>query len=881
MGTPVCWVRQSDAKEGTTVYASGVVKRLLLGCACLLALVLIAGAPAAWAADDSNASMTQYNDDNYSEGFSSFYPHNCWRSFDMTFYKGSVWEAFCKKDHTGYPDEEISVYLAKNDAAATPASKPTHYHVVEPDQTWANTDRRPNIARFAVFKDKLFLFIGKTYDGDTGMILWEKPLDEQYLDGTRWNPPGTQIWEDRPNDPDNPRIIKGLVVKVMNDKIYILVQQSGSKDLYLITSDDAVTYSTPQKIYTFSGNDCLLNGDVIARGSDGEPLLAFVTKDDANGGDHSVGTIKLWTFDPKATTNAVSAVAATLPGHGTEPAGAYRDATLVAGDVAGCTPYGTTNLQLWGIGWGSGNVYHMQYVFNPDGKSGSFNPVGIVDAGSASSNVEQGDRGYLASCIAPEQVADKTPEGVDVQSLQQYARVWWWGSTDAGDAHGRSLKYKMDYLKNLGSSVTQTDTSEINDAWILQGVIMGLPPYYPNGTNVGWLNAYNLVSYGITAVKDLDSSLTSERTLSISYKSEGIFGIPSASMGLSYSNTVQQTHEQKETTTISVHDDFGPDYKTQDGVPDGGQAWGIFIVPEVTNDRYEVYAPDKVTDFQIALYSTYVSGQDSSLIAKEFDMTDTDNPHLSAASRAYWSGIKEYPNSMVYWDPGWKDGAKTVAETADYKRVFSTMLNSESSGDGVLLNKTDQTVDSQQCTNKIGVSAGAFGFSTEMSGSLTIASSVSTTIGSEVQVHYACPGWSPFTTEPADYDNYLTSMGMDMYLLEPKTQNAFWVPAGAKTNGNQNYPWCLAWHVSTFHNKGMDVALASVVKDVRRGKLRAPLRASLTAKLSAALADFERRDIKAGGKHLDAARKLIRARAGRGIPRALAVLWLLRLRAIK
>ena len=93
---------------------------------------------------------------------------------------------------------------------------------------------------------------------------------------------------------------------------------------------------------------------------------------------------------------------------------------------------------MWGIGWGSGTVYHMQFAFNADGKSGRLNPMASsAPATAPRRHVEKGDRGYLASCMAPELTSDS--------SLQQYARVWWWGSTDASNAHGRSLKYAMDY----------------------------------------------------------------------------------------------------------------------------------------------------------------------------------------------------------------------------------------------------------------------------------------------------------------------------------------------------------------------------------------------------------------------------------------------------
>lgn len=862
----------------------------------LVVFLLIFGAAAALAADTSNP--TSYNDDNYSEGFSSFYPHNCWRSFDMIFYKGQVWESFCKKEHTGYPDEEISVYVATNEATAAPSSEPTHYHVVEPGQTWADSDsgdlRRPNIARFAVFKDKLFLYIGKTYDYDTGSILWQKqidPLDATYIgpnDDTRWNPPGTAIWSNRPGS-SNPRVIKGLVAKVMNDTLCMFVQYGGTRDLYSITTTDTVNFSTPKKIHTFAGNDCLLNGDVIARGSDGAPLLAFLTKDDA--GDTTTGTIKLWTFDPQATTNAVNYVA-TLPGHDPSP-GAYRDATLLAGDVAGCTPYGNRNLQLWGIGWGSSNVYHMQFAFNPDGKSGVFDPVGIVDHGSASDHVEKGDRGYLASCMAPELTSDS--------SLQQYARVWWWGSTDASNAHGRSLKYAMDYLKRLEPKSVDTAPIEYSPAWVLQGVIYGLPPYYPNGTQVGFLAASYYVAFGLEYSQMVSNSVTSEKTLSVSYENQGILGIPSASMGLGWSNAVQQTSSSTTKVTQGSILKWSPDTKGAPPPADGAQAWGVFFVPTITNDRYHVFGPDKTTDLHVELYYTYISsGVD--LIDKVFDKTDPESADLGQATKDYWTGTTPWPNSMTYWDPWWTSSQTLISPAGSdtYENILPAKFWSASSGSAAInryIATENTTEQSKTSTNKIDVSASAFGFSTSMSGSLSIASSTATTFGQKLDVLYGLPGWNASLIDPNNpplhYSDYLKRMDMYMYLLRAKGEDAFWIPDGAKEYGIQNYPWCITWHVNYWESQGttdqhgmhgpsVATMVGNTQTDVARTvALPAGLRASLTAKMKAIRTAYDRGNKVAAANIVGALINEIEAQSGKAIPTTSAEYWLHLLELVK
>ena len=64
------------------------------------------------------------------------------------------------------------------------------------------------------------------------------------------------------------------------------------------------------------------------------------------------------------------------------------------------------------------------------------------------------------------------------------------------------------------------------------------------------------------------------------------------------------------------------------------------------------------------------------------------------------------------------------------------------------------------------------------------------------------PGFEEMDPPPSDYDLYLTYMNMNMYLLNAKTPNAFWIPDGAKTADRQHYPWCLTWDVISYKNMG-------------------------------------------------------------------------------
>jgi len=619
----------------------------------ILILFFVFGNPL-FAADSSGGSATYDKNNDCSEGFDITCPQEAWRGMDMIYYKENLYNVYFKPDDPA--QGPISLRIYRRPVTEEAEGCPEHIQVPEGDQTYSNTDKRHSAVRFAVFKDTLRLFFAKTYDDNTGYILWVKTSQDG---GLSFPDEGIELWSNRPKDDDNPITIQGLVVKIMNDVMYVLIQAKNTHDVYLITTSDGSTYSSPQKIATLDGNDCLLNGDVFMRESDTQPMLAFVTKDDALGGEDATGVTKLYVFDP--TDNSVSFV--------TKISGLWKDLAVVQGNVYNCTPYSINAFQIWGLKWGHDNLYHMQFIFNEDGKAGTFNPGTTNPTGyECSSHVDNEFRGYLAACSAPEPVQDG-----DEISLQSYDWVWWWGSTSTKNAYGRSLKYKADYMKNLGSAGDQTTgegpdptANYVNDAWLLLGIITGLPPYYPNATTQAFLGNYYKVAYGNEYQVKVSTSVSSEKSVSIGYKQGFLKG--AASMGVSFSSAVEDTTGNVKITTARQTLEFTPALTTP-GIENGAQAWGIFLAPYITSDRYELYAPDQSTDFGLTLYYTYI-GDNSSIVAQVFDMTDPENP----LNDPFFHGFPALPNSRDY--ETWQDSGPTIVSTGtdDYDTLVSKQI---------------------------------------------------------------------------------------------------------------------------------------------------------------------------------------------------------------
>ena len=120
--------------------------------------------------------------------------------------------------------------------------------------------------------------------------------------------------------------------------------------------------------------------------------------------------------------------------------------------------------------------------------------------------------------------------------------------------------------------------------------------------------------------------------------------------------------------------------------------------------------------------------------------------------------------------------------TADYDFLTSTGINTESGISTAWTVKYEKEIeDKNSIKNTIKVNAGAFGFKTEMEGSVKSTSSVSTTIGSSLEVLYELPDPGDPTPRPDDWPLYLSQIGIDAYLLNAKTDNAFFIPDSCRS----------------------------------------------------------------------------------------------------
>jgi len=758
-------------KEGRDMNKSRCFLSVLLLTAVLAVVCIFSGKAPLLAADTSAGFATLYEKDGTSKCFNAAAPHHVWNYLDAVYFKDIIYRGWYTRPDLicGYPKDNCLIRYYSFPATSTPpeSSDITELEVEEYPVSYVEL----TAMRFAVFQEQLFILYAKHYTQSLSYHIFYTHSP----DGETWSPTTGSIVGD--TGAGGSGVVQAMIAKVIGDKLYVLIQLENDRNVYLITYDGQ-TWSGAVKIYTFGTDSCILNGDLFSRSLDGQTLLFIVT----NSGDN---TNRLFVYDP--STNAIFDANKTIPVK-------MKNAVVLQGNVYGSNPYNISSMQIWGIEKDGDNLWHFQYILNPDGHSVNFasNGVKVSDTlpnAKAATYVHNDTWNYMAAYSVPAQVVDNNQN----VSLQLYDWIWWWGSTTTVGC-GRSLRYAADYLKNsIVGEATGTDPNDpnvvngINRAWILLGVITGLPPYYPNGIEQEWLEDFYKVSYGVKQVTEVSTTVKSEKKFSIGYEKE--FKPGHISIGTTYANSAEDVNKDEVETEAHTVLEFSPSAITY-GMKNGNQAWAIFLAPYIVNNLYEVYAPDKTTDLGMTLYYTYI-GDNSSIVAKLFDMTDPSG---------FYAGIRPMPNSLDY--EVWKTGGMPVVNTsADYNIVMQKELLCESSKSEFSFDQTKKVETEHTSTNTFTFKGGAFGFETELEGSLSLTSSNSTSLGMNITVSYGLPGFYEVPEpEPADFGLWLTQMDMNMYLLNAKTENAEWIPEAAKTPDCQQYPWCLTWKVNSYCN---------------------------------------------------------------------------------
>lgn len=716
------------------------------------------------------SSLSFYGNDNkatYDIGDTNWYP------FDMAYYNGKIFKAYFGLQSNAYAGDVKKIIYYWHDPADPPQESPNQNILPNTDHVTA--------FRFVILNGELYLFLAQK-DGDNLKLHYKKYV-------SMGNTPSEDSWTGRTEIRSEPGEVLGLLAATFSDGIHILYQKKGYGYANEIIFDGTTVTKTRQgfNFSSFEGglkNSCILNSDIFFRQSDGQQCLAIVTKDDAY--QNPEGACGLFVYDPAAQ---VFSKICQLPN-------LSRDIAVAYGNIEDSKPYNKSNIQIWSLGWTDEKLKHIQCTISDDALSGTLHDAtwnNICDTYSdarCSSHDHTDKRGYLSAKLSVSQDTE------DSSLLITNIWVWWYGHTESY-VHGRSFKYKSNYLKYKQTEVYDSINDGPGPSWQLLGIIMGFPPYYPNGCS-GTPLGNIFVQYGQDQSNTITTAGSAQASFGISLgKSFGPPKTPFASIGFSIADSFAQTLSN--TTTLSKS--FYEKLSAASSDLEGNTAWGVFLVPYMRNNLYELIAPDGTTDMDYELYYMYIDSDSSSVQCLPFDMTAPGSDN-----NGYFKGIttpdkkNSYPNSKDF--ESWADGIYDLGtvSTKDYDMVFTNSVTG--GGDGgsqaYTISKAVLGSDTHSNTLKITLSAKFFGFGTEDSFTLTTSTAVSSTVKNNMGVSCGLPPCNDNDPLPADFDNYLYLITDRFFLLNPKTINCFWIPDSCKEKGIKQLPWCLTWHVDSY-----------------------------------------------------------------------------------
>ncbi|MGD2092358.1 MAG: hypothetical protein PVH61_39690 [Candidatus Aminicenantes bacterium] len=723
-------------------------------------------------ADNSTNStnLQFYGDDNkatYQIGDTS------WNPFDMVYYKNKIFKAYFGFQSDTHVGDVRKICYYWHDPAMAPQESPNQEILPNTNDVTA--------FRFVILNSQLYLILAQQ-NGDSFKLHYKKFVSM----GVK---PSDDSWTGRTEIHEDSGEVRGLLTAAFSDGVYIMYQKKGYGYVKLLIFDGTKVTDKGQA-FNFSDfddgleNSCILNSDVFYRQSDGQQCLAIVTKDDAY--QRPEGVCGLFVYDPSA--NSLNPIAQ-LPGLSGDVAVAY-------GNVEGCTPYSKNNIQIWCLGWTDQKLKHIQYTFAEDALSGTFHDAywnNICDPypdAKCSSHDSTDKRGYLSAKLSV------SMDPGDSKSLITNIWVWWYGHTETY-VHGRSFKYKSNYLIYKQTESYDTTPDGPGPSWQLLGMIMGYPPFYPNGYSGTPLNNI-FIQYGRDESNSITTAGMGEASFGISLgKGFGPPETPFASIGFSIAVGFAQTLSQ----TTSLEESFYTTFSASNSEWDSKTAWGIFLVPWMCNDLYELTAPDRETDMDYELYYMYINSEYSHIDYDAFDMTSPSGSYYNGIKTA--DGQEVFPASTDY--EAWHNSACGLSPEScdDYEMLF---VNSITGGGGggsqkVTISETTLGNSKNSTTLKITVSAKFFGFGTDDSITVDTSTALCSTVNDNMTVSCGlppCDNSNPDPGAPSDPGKCLSQITDRFYLMNANTTNCFWIPDSCKDKGMEQLPWCLTWYVTSF-----------------------------------------------------------------------------------
>lgn len=336
------------------------------------------------------------------------------------------------------------------------------------------------------------------------------------------------------------------------------------------------------------------------------------------------------------------------------------------------------------------------------------------------------------------------------------------------------------------STATENPTPEqlkmYQSAWSLLGIIHGPPPF-PNNLDTQPPENLSEAQISFTLTAGSSNSITYDQSATAGFDYNGL--IFSASASITHAISTDSTTSK--TCAISVSQTLSNANLQNQGIL-------LFSQPTISNKPYRLYGSDGTTDLQFVLHLLSVS---ESLIAPViYDITDPNSGNLPCCVNL----AELPPSSSVQASDGPNWSSILVPQNQGTPHLVLQPVSSDAAGGGsetISESTTQQFTNSS--TNTVEASAGAFGFSTSLSGSWGLSSSASTSF----QTNFSFSINTLATHEPISVDD-VVQIEVQPHIIQLESTAAIAAKLIPSLYPNSN-PWLITWKV-LFTKTGADLA---------------------------------------------------------------------------
>ncbi len=360
---------------------------------------------------------------------------------------------------------------------------------------------------------------------------------------------------------------------------------------------------------------------------------------------------------------------------------------------------------------------------------------------------------------------------------------------------------------SIVESNPQSTPSYLQNLWIYQGMVLGLPPYWPNGFVEGKSyddNAWDSLA-SVTVGTESDSSSSQQSTSQTTYSagaSEDIsFLAFSEKLSYNYSHTAVQSYSTQTTNKVVVSNSLSTASQYPPSQFSDIQQLGMvfYLAPKFNMQMQQGFAYDYTPSTNSGTPTNlYMYGQIPTSAPFSDHPTFTLTQPGTGDSCFFLSTMEGfpastdiagwvYPNNYDWSNPPDNEWSQIVPDVTLLETVGDNQKVFYSSSQQV------QSTNSKTHSNSVGsetgikIPIGLFSFTTTLSGSWENSVQTATTNTFTCGQDAGCAGFIPKTENPTDY----AEIDVQPYLMQAQTADVPWLPL----NYTNALPWCMSWNV--------------------------------------------------------------------------------------